>query len=175
MNRRACLLSWLVVAFAAQRTAAAPVRDFPDPPFLPNVGFTVTIALNPPPGTLVVGVEELPPSGWPVSSISDSGSFDTQTGKIKWGPFFAPSIPTSVSYFIDPVGFSARCFTGTVSFDGQDDGIVGHLCTENIVPTVSAWGLAVLVSLILSAGTIVLRPRLPRAVPRPCRVQRNRF
>ena len=110
--------------------AAGATRDLPDE-YVPGVPFTVTIAVQAPPGTTAMGLEDSPPTGWTgVTAISGGGSYDAVNGKVKWGPFFTPSIPDSVSYQItapvDAVGW--QCFGGTVSFDGLNQAVGGDDC-----------------------------------------------
>lgn len=130
----------------------------------PTSTFTVTIAVNPPAGTSVVGVEEAPPSGWTVSVISNGGTFDAGTGKVKWGPFFDPAIPPLVSYDVTPppgsVGY--ECFTGTVSFGGASaPNITGDTCVLVPVPAVTEWGMAIMALMMLCGATVLIgRPRV---------------
>ncbi|MBI4718417.1 MAG: hypothetical protein HY763_11470 [Planctomycetes bacterium] len=134
-------------------------RELPNGYVAGGPAIDVPIAINAPVGTTAVGVEDQPPTDWPVSNISDSGSFDTQTGKIKWGPFFAPSIPALVTYDVTPpAGTSGpQCFVGVASFDGQDEPISGDTCMLSTIPAVSFWGVAAMVGLILTGGTLALR------------------
>jgi hypothetical protein len=122
--------------------------------------FTVTITINPPPVVAAAGLEELPPTGWPVSNISHSGTVDAQTGKLKWGPFFG-TIPGAVSYEITvPTSASgSACFAGKVSFDGLDQPIGGDACVYGPVPAVSEWGVLVLGLSVLIGGTLILHRR----------------
>jgi|CXWL01.1.fsa_nt_gi hypothetical protein len=128
-------------------------RNLPDS-IVPGASFTVTITLDTPPGTSVAAAEDAPPAGWTVSNISNSGTLDLQTGKVKWGLFFAPSIPTTLSYDVTATASSSRCFSGTVSFDGAGSGITGDSCL-NVIPASSTWGVLALIISLLTAGTIV--------------------
>lgn len=155
--------TWVVVAIACGSTNIAwaqssTARALPSS-FAPGVAFTVTIAIQAAPGTIVAGLEDAPPSGWGTSNISHSGSFDTQSGAVKWGPFFAPSIPTAVTYDVTSPAEAtgAFCFAGTVSFDGIDQGVGGDVCLSIAVPALSEWGAIFMTLAILSAGTLVLR------------------
>lgn len=131
--------------------------------------FTAVITITQPPNVFSAGLEDTPPPGWIVSNISDSGSFDTQTQSIKWGPFFSPAIPTQVSYdVIPPATLTAvQCFSGTVSFDGLDQAIMGVSCVPSI-PAVSIWGMVVMGLTLIVAGSIRLRRTTllyPRSAP----------
>ena len=151
------LFCGLAVGAAVPRAAADPIRDLPGGYYVPGVAFTVTITLDTPPGTVVAGLEDGPPDGWPVCNISHSGTLDTNTGKVKWGPFFDPSIPASVTYDVRPLGGGPACFSGMASFDTQNESIGGDLCMPGGVPAVSTWGLVILTMLISAAGTHRLR------------------
>ncbi len=133
----------------------------------PGVSFVVSIAIDPPPLAYAAGMEEAPPAGWSVSAISNSGQWDAQSGKVKWGPFFDPSIPSEVTYEATPPSgaVGVLCFAGTVSFDGLDESVNGQACIAAGVPTLSQWGLTVMLLLVLTAGTIVLRSGLPSPAP----------
>ena len=105
-------------------------RDLPDE-YCPGQTLSVTITIDTPTGTLAVGIEDSPPTGWTdISSISDGGAYDSENHKVKWGPFFDPSFPASVSYEITPPedASGAMCFSGTVSFDGINQDILGDEC-----------------------------------------------
>ncbi len=151
----------LAVCLAASTAAGqSAVRDLP-PVYGGGVtSFSVSIAINPPPGVAVVGLEDKPPAGWPVSNISNGGALDTQSGKVKWGPFFG-TIPASVSYELEVPGSASgpACFVGAVSFDGLDQPIGGDACVYGPIPAASEWGLLVLGLSILIGGTILLQGR----------------
>jgi len=122
--------------------------------------FAVLITINPPQGVAAVGLEDLPPAGWPVSNISNSGALDVQSGKVKWGPYFG-TVPGSVSYELAVPGSASgpACFDGDVSFDGLDRPITGDACVYGPVPAVSEWGALVLGISLLIGGTLVLHRR----------------
>ncbi len=140
------------VAFA--QSATRDLTAFSEP----GVPFVVSIALDTPPGTAVVAVEETPPTGWTVSDISDGGSRDDEAAPVKWGLFFDPSIPTSVTYTVTPAGGAGEfCFDGAASFDGPNHPTVGDTCLSVGVPTVSEWGLLAMALIMLTTGSVVLR------------------
>ncbi len=98
-----------------------------------------------------------PPTNWTVSNISHSGTWDAQSEKVKWGPFFNPSIPSTVSYDVMPLGVgSVRCFDGTISFDAVDETIGGDLCVGGPIPAISQWGLVCMTLLLLTAAGVLL-------------------
>jgi hypothetical protein len=149
----------LAVGLAAPMAAGqSAVRELP-PTYGGGVwSFTVTITINPPQDVAAVGLEDLPPAGWPVSNISNGGARDVQSGKIKWGPSFG-TIPSSVSYELGVPGSASgpACFDGDVSFDGLDRPITGDACVIGPIPAVSEWGALVLGISLLIGGTIVLQ------------------
>lgn len=111
----------------------AATRDLPGG-YAPDTVLTVTVFLETPPGTTAVALEEIPPTDWVVSNISVGGSFDVVTGKVKWGLYFSPNVPDSVSYDITPpLGESGdHCFTGVISFDSFNEDILGEACISDV-------------------------------------------
>jgi hypothetical protein len=150
--------AWCACATWVAPAVAAPIRDLPDS-YTPGGTFTVAITLNTPGGTSVVGAEDAPPAGWTVSNIDNGGSLDAGTGKVKWGPFFSPSIPASLSYDVTPPasGGGDVCFAGTASFDGLEEAIAGDGCITRSIPAASAWGLLVLALAIAALGSARMR------------------
>ena len=137
-------------------TAQDPVRDlsgYSDPvPF-----FAVQTTVASPTGTVNAVIEETPPTNWLVSNISHSGTWDGQSQKVKWGPFFNPSIPSTVSYEVMPSGGGGtQCFDGTISFDAVDETIGGDLCVGDPIPAISQWGLVCMMLLLLTAAGVLL-------------------
>jgi len=114
--------------------ADGALRELPEF-YDPTVPFAVDITIDPPEGVLVLGLEDTPPTGWTVSNISHGGHWDTQHEKVKWGPFFSP-IPESVSYDVTPPAEATGeyCFSGIVSFDGDNESVGGDDCVTNGPP-----------------------------------------
>ncbi|MCO6438047.1 MAG: hypothetical protein J5J06_13220 [Phycisphaerae bacterium] len=106
----------------------------------PGIPVGVQIALTLPAGVVAVALEDAPPAGWVVSNISNGGFFDAANGKVKWGPFFAPSIPQAVSYMATPPNDTVgpHCFTGAVSLDGANQEICGEACLGPACPLMAA-------------------------------------
>ncbi len=102
------------------------------PSFCPGKSVTEEIALNPPASAFAVGVEDVPPTGWVITNITNNGNFDPTNGKVKWGPFFAPNIPAAVGYVATPPSnpLTTGCFTGTVSIDGINEATCGDGCVD---------------------------------------------
>ena len=116
--------------------------------------FAVSIVIDTPAGINVVGLEETPPSGWTVTSISDAGSWDIENQKVKW-IFLTEPFPTEVTYDTasptDAVG--SLCFAGEVSFDGPAQPIEGDECIPIGIPATSGIGLTILGLLMLAIGS----------------------
>lgn len=146
----------LLLAGVATGPATGTQRDLPESA-VPGDTITVQITLDVPPGTTVVAAEDQPPPGWAVSNISNGGSFDFATKKVKWGLFFGPSIPGTLTYQAT-AGSGSGCFAGLVSYDGVDTPITGDFCTVSI-PAVSTWGAIVLSLALLVCGTALRRSR----------------
>lgn len=81
-------------------TVAFVKRELPAG-YLPGRTFTVHLFAAPPHGTSAYAVEDQPPTGWPVTTISHEGVFDAATGKVKFGPFLDGNSRT-LSYQVTP-------------------------------------------------------------------------
>lgn len=130
----------------------------------PGVAFTVSVTLDPPAGTGVVGLEDSPPTGWiMIANVSDGGIYDAQNHKVKWGLFSGGDIPAFVTYDITPPDVpGSHCFAGTVTFDLGTWSITGDHCIPIGIPTVSEWGLIVMMLLVVTTGTLVCMRRRPQ-------------
>ena len=156
---RIALFTLAVGLSAPMAAGQSAVRELP-PTYGGGVSsFAVSITINPPQGVAAVGLEDLPPAGWPVSNISNGGTLDVQNGKVKW--IFFGSVPGVVSYVLTVPGFASgpACFDGYVSFDGLDRPITGDACVIGPIPAVSEWGALVLGISLLIGGTLVLHRR----------------
>ncbi len=87
--------------------------------FTNNVPFTVTVSVAPPVGTFAYAVQDQVPTNWPVSQISNSGSFTG--GKVKW--IFSDGASRTLSYRITPPAdaVGTNHFAGTASFNGTNN------------------------------------------------------
>ncbi len=101
---------------------------------------TVVILVTPMTNAVVYAVEDRPPVGWSVSNISNGGTYDSSTGKVKWGPFFDHD-PRDLSYEVLPQGASGD-FLGWVSIDSSMGEILGQR-SLNLGDPVGPWGRAV--------------------------------
>lgn len=146
-------------------------RVLPDS-YAPGQTATVSISIVVLPETGVMGLEDRPPAEWSVDipSISDSGTWDENTGKVKWGLFFGPPFPTSVSYNATPpaTGTGEQCFAGLALFDTAEQAVEGDLCVPIVVPAVTTWGFVVLALLTIIAATRVLSATRANHPDRSC-------
>ena len=153
------VLLWMGTAASARADGAT--RDLPEV-YEPGALLSVSIAVDAPPGTGVVGLEDVPPSGWTdVSNISDGGTYDSDNQKVKWPPFF-DNLSRTVSYDVTSPGAAVgvQCFTGYVSFDGDEQSTAGDDCVPSpaaVVPATSGLSLIVMGLLLLAAAALVLR------------------
>ena len=154
------LAALLMIGGAAFGQSAS--RDLPDMYRPSGPAQTVTVTLSDIGGVTAVGIEDKPPAAWTVSNISNSGAFDNVSGKVKWGPFFSPSIPTTLTYDVvaDSGASGAACFTGAASFDGLDEATIGEQCIPAPIPATSSLGLMAFAALALFFGGKVLARRL---------------
>lgn len=170
MNLRYVLRAGLaVVCLGPGRAASADgaVRQLPRTA-PPGGSASVSITLDPPPETVAAGVEDTPPPGWVATSITEGGVWDASLGKVKWGPYLAPSIPAVVSYEVTvPVDAAgSNCFSGSVSFGGPSESVTGDECLFAAVPVMSDWGVVIMVLLVLAAASsLLLRDRVRRTAP----------
>jgi hypothetical protein len=98
--------------------------------YTPGVGFEVTIYIDTGPGLLAMALEDRPPTGWTVGSMSDNCEWSPVHRKVKCGPFFGP-FPNIIRYTVTPPeeACGESCFTGAISFNGEgDEPIGGHQC-----------------------------------------------
>ena len=96
--------------------------------------FSVTLQTAPASFTSSYAVEDKPPAGWTVSSISDGGVMDLVQGAVKFGPFFDNN-PRTLSYKVLPTTVSSNGiarFNGIGSKDGTDTVIVGTNQTSSM-------------------------------------------
>lgn len=164
------VLGFILLACATEQALAqGAIRSVPEHA-LGGAAFEAVITLNASPGVVAVGVEDIPPPGWLVSGISHGGVFDGTARTVKWGPFFAPSIPAQVSYQVtSPLeSRGSFCFDGSVSFDGFGEPVQGRACVEVMegIPTVSAWGALNLTLLLLVSGSLIQPRRRSNDAPR---------
>ena len=93
------------------------VSIFPET-FLAGKPATVCYQAIPSTGMRTYAVEDVPPAGWRVESVSEGGVYDPVNRKVKWGPYF-DRMPREVGYTVVPdrVGPGMQ-FVGVGSYDG---------------------------------------------------------
>lgn len=109
-------------------------RDLPET-YTPGVALTVVLEAAPLDVVTVYAVEDRLPRGWLVAEISHEGTYDSATGKVKFGPFFDHRVRT-LTYQATPPGDATgpREFSGLASANGNDSRIGGdHIITNGRV------------------------------------------
>lgn len=115
----------------SQASSGSAVSTFSPTTYTPGTGIVVSISVTPGSSSQVYAVEDLPPTGWTVTDINNSGSWDGIAKKVKFGPFFDNTART-LSYTATPPAGEAgeKTFSGVASFDGSNV-IIGGTRTIN--------------------------------------------
>lgn len=101
------------------------VRQLPGS-YTPGVNLSVTIKATLSLSTVNYSVQDQPPKNWVVGQISDSGAYDANTGRVKWGPYFESNLRTLTYEITPPVGETGdKSFGGIVTADGVSSTIAG--------------------------------------------------
>ncbi|MGZ8900296.1 MAG: Ig-like domain-containing protein, partial [Limisphaerales bacterium] len=97
---------------STERIAAASI--------LPGTATQVRLNITPGSGAAAFTVEEKVPTSWGVSNVDQGGSFDPETGIIRWG-LFLDANPRSFSYTVTAPSAvaSVAALSGSVSVDGE--------------------------------------------------------
>ena len=114
-----------------------------------GVPTTVAIVVLPMPTYDGYVVEDVPPSGWLVTNISDGGVYDSVFGRVRWE--FADHVSRMLTYDVTPTG-SHSLFTGTGLFDEQECTVIGSV-QSTVVATLTKPELALLPFRLLSGET----------------------
>jgi len=120
-------------ATISMRGIGTATRNLPDY-YTPSIASTVSITVTPSETTNSYVVEDIPPSGWTVSSINENGQWDSVNKKVKWGSFFDHN-PRTLTYQVTPPGSEtgSKTFSGTASFDGSNVSIGGDQTIGNML------------------------------------------
>jgi outer membrane protein assembly factor BamB len=124
---------WPMFRRDARHTASGFVeRSFSLPFYASGLGLVVSFTATPPPGVSFYKIEDIPPAGWTVGSISDHGV--VAGGTVRFGPFFDDA-PRRLSYQVLPPlnGFGQQTFEG-VSFADGSARVLGGVQALNQVP-----------------------------------------
>lgn len=107
-------------------TMPSATSSFSAPRYVPGTGFLVSITVAPTSAALSYAVEDAVPAGWTVSQINNSGNWDAQHRKVKWG-LFTDNTPRTFSYTVTPPSGTegVATFAGIVSVDGASFDITG--------------------------------------------------
>ena len=90
-------------------------------------GLAVQLDAIPPAGSSVYAVEEQLPTGLAATNITGEGTWDAQTGKVKFGPFFDEVSSTFGYELLPPPGFMGMVtLFGAASADGSDGTVGGE-------------------------------------------------
>jgi len=116
---------------AAVLCQPSSVRDLPDY-YVPDKALEVNLSIDPGEDSLAWVAEDIPPQGWTVSDISESGVYDTVNKKVKWG-LYMDNIPRDFSYKLTPPKEEKAkvTLTGIVSVNGSSYNTIGDDTLEN--------------------------------------------
>jgi len=94
--------------------------------YIAGTKLTVSLSVTPSFSSKNYAVEDTPPSGFTVSDISHSGTFESVSRKVKFGPFL-DNISRTLTYSITPSAnlTGNKTFTGIASADGMSLSILG--------------------------------------------------
>lgn len=137
LTDRALVSRPIKIEAIADQLGSFVTRTLP-PSYQAGVAFTVRLDVTPPTGVAAYVIEEMPPFAlpapgipgvdspfWSITQISDGGSLDLLTGKVKFGPFFNAE-PRTLTYTVVPnIAVELARFEGLVSADGQTTPIGG--------------------------------------------------
>jgi len=122
----------VTVIVRAMEEVAFVRRDLP-PAYFPGTLLDVALLAEPPRGGAAWTVEEVPPTGWVVSEISEGGFFDAVTGKVKFGPFTDTHERRLTYRVAAPAGaLGVQTFTGQSSLDGKSLPVVGDKALQPV-------------------------------------------
>ncbi len=102
--------------------------------YSPSSKFTVTITATPLASVSVYAVEDVVPAGWTVGVINNSGTFDGQNGKVKFGPFFDATVRTLTYELTPPANATGiQTFAGVASANGVDTAVGGTATLDRAI------------------------------------------
>ncbi len=115
---------WSSQARAAGSGSAA-VSKFSVASYTAGKAFTVTITVTPAAGASGYALEDKPPAGWSVASITEGGSWDKVNAKVKWA--FLDGTGRTLSYQVTPPAGAGgkQTFAGTYSSGGRSQAVAG--------------------------------------------------
>lgn len=102
--------------------------------YSPGARLLVVLKASPENSVKVYAIEDAPPAQWAIGQISDGGTYDGATKKVKFGPFFDGNARTLTYEVIPPANESGqKQFSGTASADGLVSPIGGNFAVEPAV------------------------------------------
>lgn len=121
----------------ALQVMASPLVRFLPETYTPGVPLQVRLSAMPKSGTQVYAIEEQLLPGWTASQLGD-GVFDSQSRKLKFGPYFDDK-PRTFSYTAFPPdsAIGRVRLTGTISYDATYESTGGDLTMEYAGETVN--------------------------------------
>lgn len=87
--------------------------------FAPDTASVVMFHATVTTGLRAYAVEDYPPAGWRVESVSAGGSYDPINRKVKWGPFFDRTSREMYYTVVPDRVTDGLAFTGVGSYDGR--------------------------------------------------------
>jgi len=102
------------------------VRSLPSG-FSAGQWFVVTCLVTPASNVTVFALQDQPPPGWTVTSISAHGTFDAKNQLVEWGPFFTNGVLTLSYTVLPPVDSTGtNAFSGSATFNNATVAIAGQ-------------------------------------------------
>jgi hypothetical protein len=119
-------LAWLPLAARTVGGDGLVTRGIPAE-VLAGTAFQLSVTSAPASHIAVHAVEDSVPAGWNATQISHGGRLDTNTHRIKWGPYFDASSRILTARLEPPLDAGGRIhvFQGTASLDGRPMAIGG--------------------------------------------------
>lgn len=108
-----------LAAIGQNPESAVAVRALPAV-WTPGKEGTVSLRVTPASGSEAVCAEETVPDGWRVTRVSEGGTWDPATRRVRWGILFG-DVGRSLDYDVVPPGDAASngAFAGEVAVDGR--------------------------------------------------------
>jgi hypothetical protein len=140
--------------------------------YLPGRPIEVLLDVRPDPTLLFYAVEDMPPSGWTVEGINQSGTYDPVAGRVRYA-FFADNAARTLRYTVVPTldAVGRAEFSGTASADGIELPIDGAEFIDVVQthPADSDMDLSMVTSEVHAYGEAWMRgtawPQPPNPIP----------
>lgn len=128
-------LAWLPLAARTVGGDGLMTRGIPAE-VLAGTAFQLSVTSAPASHVAVHAVEDSVPAGWNATQISHGGRLDTNTHRIKWGPYFDATSRILTARITPPpeAGGRIHIFQGTASLDGRPMSIDGASALRVLSP-----------------------------------------